>query len=155
MNAFWWEKRRGSYRQQKIQKYVSKASQIAEDLRDGKLENEIVTVEVTEQSPSIFDAMQGGGMEHMGMNMQDALSNLMPKKKKKRKMTVKDARKVLTQEEASKLIDNDEISQMLLKKQSNQELSLLMKWIKLQVEVEAVLLQMFLEKEFNGIFYQL
>lgn len=58
-----------------------KRSQIAEDLRDGKLETEIVTVEVTESSPSIFDAMQGGGMEGMGM-MQDAISNLMPKKKR-------------------------------------------------------------------------
>lgn len=62
-----------------------KRSQIAEDLRDGKLEDEMVTVEVTEQAPSIFDALQGGGMESMGMNMQDAFSNLMPKKKKKEK----------------------------------------------------------------------
>ena len=55
-------------------------------------------------------------MESMGMNMQDALSNLMPKKKKKRKMKVKDARKVLTQEEASKLIDHDEIAQIAIEK---------------------------------------
>ncbi|QFF98525.1 ATP-dependent protease ATPase subunit HslU [Psychrobacillus glaciei] len=93
-----------------------KRSQIAEDLRDGKLEEEIVTVEVTEQAPSIFDALQGGGMESMGMNMQDALSSLVPKKKKKRKMKVKDARKVLLQEEASKLIDNDELSQIAIEK---------------------------------------
>ena len=45
----------------------------------------------------MFDALQGGGMEQMGMNMQDAFSSLMPKKKKKRKMKVKDARKVLVQ----------------------------------------------------------
>ena len=93
-----------------------KRSQIAEDLRDGKLEDEMVTVEVTEQAPSIFDALQGGGMESMGMNMQDAFSNLMPKKKKKRKMKVKDARKVLIQEEAGKLIDNDELSQIAIEK---------------------------------------
>ncbi|SER54123.1 ATP-dependent protease ATPase subunit HslU [Psychrobacillus sp. OK032] len=93
-----------------------KRSQIAEDLRDGKLEDEIVTVEVTETAPSIFDALQGGGMESMGMNMQDAFSSLMPKKKKKRKMKVKDARKVLVQEEAGKLIDNDEIAQIAIEK---------------------------------------
>lgn len=93
-----------------------KRSQIAEDLRDGKLEDVIVIVEVTEQSPSIFDALQGGGMDSMGMNMQDALSNLVPKKKKKRKMKVKDARKVLMHEEASKLIDNDELSQIAIEK---------------------------------------
>lgn len=93
-----------------------KRSQIAEDLRDGKLEEEIVTVEVTESAPSIFDALQGGGMESMGMNMQDAFSSLMPKKKKKRKMKVKDARKVLVHEEAGKLMDNDEISQIAIEK---------------------------------------
>ncbi|SDM54877.1 ATP-dependent HslUV protease ATP-binding subunit HslU [Psychrobacillus sp. OK028] len=93
-----------------------KRSQIAEDLRDGKLEDEFITVEVVEQAPSLFDALQPGGMESMGMNMQDALSNLMPKKKKKRKMKVKDARKVLMQEEANKLIDKDELSQIAIEK---------------------------------------
>lgn len=88
-----------------------KRSQIAEDLRDGKLEEEWVNVEVTEQSPSLFDAFQGAGMENMGQNMQDAFSNLMPKKKKKRKLQVKDARRVLIIEEASKLIDAEEVSQ--------------------------------------------
>ncbi|MBU0903569.1 HslU--HslV peptidase ATPase subunit [Paenisporosarcina quisquiliarum] len=88
-----------------------KRSQIAEDLRDGKLEEEWVNVEVTEQSPSLFDAFQGSGMENMGQNMQDAFSNLMPKKKKKRRVQVKDARRILTIEEAGKLIDNEELSQ--------------------------------------------
>ena len=88
-----------------------KRSQIAEDLRDGKLENEWVNVEVTEQTPSMFDAFQGSGMENMGQNMQDALSSFMPKKKKKRRLQVKDARRVLTVEEAGKLIDAEEVAQ--------------------------------------------
>ncbi len=49
-------------------------------------------------------------MEQMGASMQDALSSLMPKKMTKRKMKVKDARKVLQAEEADKLIDHDEIA---------------------------------------------
>ncbi|WP_409368352.1 ATP-dependent protease ATPase subunit HslU [Lysinibacillus sp. 38-6] len=90
----------------------SKRAQIAIDLRNGKLENEWVTVEVTEQSPSIFDALQGTGMD-MSANsgMQDMLSSLMPKKQKKRRVQVKDARRILTIEEANKLIDADEVSQ--------------------------------------------
>ncbi|QBP41469.1 ATP-dependent protease ATPase subunit HslU [Paenisporosarcina antarctica] len=87
-----------------------KRSQITEDLRDGKLEDEWVNVEVTEQSPSMFDAFQGSGMENMGQSMQDALANLMPKKKKKRRLQVKDARRILTIEEANKLIDSDEVA---------------------------------------------
>lgn len=84
---------------------------MAHQLALGELEDYYVTVEVEEQQPSMFDMLQGSGMEQMGMNMQDALSGLMPKKKKRRKMTVREARKVLTNEEASKLIDMDEVSQ--------------------------------------------
>lgn len=87
-----------------------KRSDIAVSLLAGELEEEDVTVEVTEQQPSLSDAFQGSGMEQMGANMQDALSSLMPKKKMKRKMKVKDARLVLEAEEADKLIDHDEIA---------------------------------------------
>ncbi|MEC1774765.1 HslU--HslV peptidase ATPase subunit [Bacillus mojavensis] len=88
-----------------------KRKRMAQKLALGELEDHYVTVEVEEQQPSMFDMLQGSGMEQMGMNMQDALSGLMPKKKKRRKMTVREARKVLTNEEASKLIDMDEVSQ--------------------------------------------
>ncbi|OMI08303.1 HslU--HslV peptidase ATPase subunit [Bacillus swezeyi] len=84
---------------------------IAHQLALGELEDHYVTVEVEEQQPSMFDMLQGSGMEQMGMNMQDALSSLMPKKKKPRKLTVREARKVLTNEEAAKLIDMDEAAQ--------------------------------------------
>ncbi len=84
---------------------------VKEKLALGELENEIVTVEVEEQQPSMFDMLQGSGMEQMGLNMQDALGSLMPKRRKKRKLTVSEARKLLTQEEAQKLIDMDEVTQ--------------------------------------------
>jgi ATP-dependent HslUV protease ATP-binding subunit HslU len=84
---------------------------LAEKLADGELENELITVEVEEQQASMFDMLQGSGMEQMGMNMQDALGGLMPKKKKKRKLKVKEARPVLIHEEAQKLIDMDEVTQ--------------------------------------------
>lgn len=87
-----------------------KRREIAADLKAGKLEDEWVTVEVTENTASMFDAFQGSGMEQMGENMQDALSSLMPKKKKKRRMQVKDARRILTAEESEKLVDSEEIS---------------------------------------------
>jgi len=84
---------------------------VKEKLALGELENEIVTVEVEEQQPSMFDMLQGSGMEQMGLNMQDALGSLMPKRRKKRRLTVSEARKLLTQEEAQKLIDMDEVTQ--------------------------------------------
>lgn len=87
-----------------------KRSEIARCLAAGEMEDESITVEVSSQQPSMFDALQGSGMEQMGASMQDALSSLMPKKMTKRKMKVKDARKILQAEEADKLIDHDEIA---------------------------------------------
>ncbi|AMM92454.1 HslU--HslV peptidase ATPase subunit [Peribacillus simplex] len=83
---------------------------VAEKLANGELESEMITVEVEEQAASMFDMLQGSGMEQMGMNMQDALGSLMPKKSKKRKLKVSEARIVLTNEEAAKLIDMDEVT---------------------------------------------
>ncbi|MFD1030983.1 HslU--HslV peptidase ATPase subunit [Metaplanococcus flavidus] len=87
-----------------------KRREIAEDLKAGKLEDEWLNVEVLENTPSMFDALQGSGMEQMGANMQDALSSLMPKKKKKRRLQVKEARRLLAAEEAAKMVDDEEVA---------------------------------------------
>ena len=88
-----------------------KRSKIEQLLHLGELEEQIVTVEIEQQTPSMFDMLQGSGMEQMGMNMQDAFSQLLPTKKIKRKLPVKEARKVLIQQEAQKMIDMEEAQQ--------------------------------------------
>lgn len=88
----------------------SKRAQLAIDLQAGKLEEEMVTIKVEEQNMAMFDALQGAGMNN-NPGMQDMLSGLMPKQTKKRRLKVRDARRVLTQEEAAKLIDSDELTQ--------------------------------------------
>lgn len=90
--------------------------QIAKKLSAGELENEEVSVEVDEQQSNFMDMFQGSGMEQMGMNMQGMLGNMMPKKKKSRKLKVKEARKILTEDEAQKLIDMDEVTQEAIEK---------------------------------------
>lgn len=84
---------------------------VREKLAKGELEDELVTIEVEEQTPSMFDLFQGTGMEQMGMDMQNMFGNLFPKKRKKKRLPVKEARKVLINEEAQKLIDMDEVVQ--------------------------------------------
>lgn len=96
---------------EKNEQILSKRQQVEKLLALGELEDKIVEVEIEEQPPSMFDMLQGSGMEQMGMNMQDAFSQLMPTKKKKRKLAVKDARNILIQQEAQKMIDQDEVQQ--------------------------------------------
>ncbi|WP_077326177.1 HslU--HslV peptidase ATPase subunit [Virgibacillus siamensis] len=95
----------------KDEEIKNKRNRIEHQLALGELEDHIVTVEIEETPPSMFDMLQGSGMEQMGMNMQDAFGQFMPKKKKKRKLSVSEARKVLTQQEAQKLVDMEEASQ--------------------------------------------
>jgi ATP-dependent HslUV protease ATP-binding subunit HslU len=76
---------------------------------DGQLEQREVEIEVTQQSPQVFDLMsQQGAGEGMG-NLGEMLSELMPKKKKKRTLTVADARRILLDEEFEKLINFDDV----------------------------------------------
>ena len=83
--------------------------QVREQLAAGRLENEMLEIDVEDTSPNMLDMLSGQGMEGMGMNMQEMFGQFLPKRTKKRKLPVKEARKVLTQEEAAKLIDMDEV----------------------------------------------
>ncbi|WP_429843621.1 ATP-dependent protease ATPase subunit HslU [Brevibacillus sp. FIR094] len=85
--------------------------QVMWQLTNGQLEEQMIEIEVEDQSPSMFDMFQVPGTEQMGMQMQDMLGSLMPKRMKKRKLRIKDARKVLIQQEAQKLVDMDEVTQ--------------------------------------------
>src|SRR5699024_9846928 len=58
----------------------NKRKRIEHQLALGELEDYYVTVELDETQPSMFDMLQGSGMEQMGMNMQDALGQLIDKK---------------------------------------------------------------------------
>ncbi len=93
---------------------LQKRKQLAHQLALGELEDTMVTIEVEEQQNTMFDMMQGSGMEQMGINMQDMFGQFMPRKTKKRKLPVSEARKVLSQQEAQKLIDMDEVAQLAL-----------------------------------------
>jgi len=85
--------------------------QVAWQLAAGQLEEQMIEIDVEDQSPSMFDLFQVPGTEQMGMQMQDMLGSLLPKRTKKRKLRIKEARKVLIQQEAQKLVDMDEVIQ--------------------------------------------
>lgn len=82
---------------------------VAERLHHGELEEKVIEIEV-EESTQLSDMLGNTGME-IGVNLQDMMSGMLPKKRKKRKVTVKEARKILIQEEAQNLIDQDEAVQ--------------------------------------------
>lgn len=79
-------------------------------LRDGKLDDRVVEVEVS--SSSQVEIMAMPGMEDMEMQFRDMFSRVFPNKKKKRSMRVKDAYELVIQEESERLVDMDKVTEM-------------------------------------------
>jgi ATP-dependent HslUV protease ATP-binding subunit HslU len=79
-----------------------------QQLMDGKLEERYVELDVPASDMPMMQVISPIGVEELGVNLQDLMGNIFPKKMKRRKMTVAEARKFLTQEEAQKLIDMDQ-----------------------------------------------
>jgi len=92
------------------ERYTRTREKLKQLLVDGQLEQREIEVEVTQQSPQLFDmfAQQGApeGME----NFTDALKDMMPKRKKKRRVKVAEARRILLDEELEKLVDLDDVT---------------------------------------------
>jgi len=79
-------------------------------LREGKLDQRMVDIEVRERAMPSFEIISNQGMEEMDVNIKDMLSGMFGQQKKKRKMTVADAFEYLIQEEENKLLDMDQVT---------------------------------------------
>ncbi len=80
-----------------------------EMLRKGELDDRVIEIEV-EEKPTVVGGVIAPGMEDLENQLKDLFSNLAPTKRKRRKTTVKEAKKILQQQEAEKLIDMDEVA---------------------------------------------
>lgn len=88
-------------------------------LKNGELENRIIEIEVEENSNSTVEYFSGLGMEEFNINMGDMFGDFLPKKVKKRKVTIREARKIIGAQEAQKLIDMDEVIEEGIKRAEN------------------------------------
>src|SRR6056297_2720146 len=94
----------------------STRSKLLAMLREGKLGEREVEIEVQESSQVGFPMVGGGGMDSMGIDISEMLGGILPKKTRRRRMKVSQARRVLQAEEAEKLIDMDEVTREAIKK---------------------------------------
>jgi ATP-dependent HslUV protease ATP-binding subunit HslU len=88
-------------------------------LKNGVMDDREIELELTQQGPSGMAVMGPMGMDDMGINIQEMLGNMMPKKRKKRKIKIKDALPLLIKEEADKLIDMDAVVKEALTRTQN------------------------------------
>lgn len=88
---------------------LRRRAELRERLEAGELDEEMVEIEVEEQTSPIIEVITGQGVEELGINLQDMFGGLFPKRRKRRRVTVREALRILTIEEAQKLIDMDEV----------------------------------------------
>jgi ATP-dependent HslUV protease ATP-binding subunit HslU len=91
------------------QPQVSTREKLRRMLREGKLDNRYVDLDMPERAMPMVEIFSNVGMEEMGINFKDMLGGLMPKNTKRRKVKVPEALQSLTEEEAQNLVDMDKV----------------------------------------------
>jgi ATP-dependent HslUV protease ATP-binding subunit HslU len=85
-------------------------------LREGKLDQRMVDLEVRERAMPSFEIISNQGIEEMDVNLKDMLSGFFGQQKKKRKMSVADAFEYLIQEEENKLLDMEQVTRIAVER---------------------------------------
>ena len=89
-------------------------------IKNGELDDRKIEISVQKSNNSGIGMIGGGMMDESSMiNLQDMISNMMPKRSKKRKVTIGEAKKILLESEVSKLIDMDEVKDEAINKAEN------------------------------------
>jgi len=94
-------------------------NRLRKKLRNGEYEDHEIEVDISEDSMPMMQVFGPMGMEDIGMNLKDMMSNILPQSKKKRHMKVVDAREHLIDSEAHKLVDQDEVIRLAKERVEN------------------------------------
>jgi ATP-dependent HslUV protease ATP-binding subunit HslU len=88
-------------------------------LRAGRLDDRMVELETQQQAMPMIEVLSGQGLEEMGIQLKDMLSNIMPSRTKRRRVRVGEAKRLLAQEEAQKLVDMEEVVAQAIRRVEN------------------------------------
>ncbi len=92
---------------------------LRQQLREGKLDDRQVEIDVRERNFPTFEIMSAQGVEEMDINIKDMLPNIFGARTKKRKMKVNEAFEYLIQEEEQRLIDMDQVTRVAIERVEN------------------------------------
>jgi len=85
-------------------------------LREGKLDNRMVDLELTQRQIPVVEIFSNAGMEDIDFNLKEMFSSLLPKKTKRRRVKVPEGLELLAEEESQKLVDMDRVSSLAVEK---------------------------------------
>lgn len=93
----------------RIERARKTREKLRKKLNNKELEDRLIEIKATERFTPMIEIFSSAGTEQMGMNFQDLLGDMLPKRTKERKVPLKEARQIITEEEAQKLIDKDKV----------------------------------------------
>jgi ATP-dependent HslUV protease ATP-binding subunit HslU len=88
-------------------------------LRAGRLDDRTIELETQQPAVPMIEVLSGQGMEEMGINLREMLSNMLPSRTRMRRLRVAEARRLLVQEEAQKLVDHEEAVSQAIRRVEN------------------------------------
>lgn len=100
---------RSEISEQEQERYERTREKFRQRLRDGKLEDKPIEINVSNRTVPFVEIFSPSGIEEMDINLKDMFGSILPKQEKKRRVPISEARQVLAQEEAEKLIDMDNV----------------------------------------------
>ena len=101
----------------KITRSVSTREKFRDMLKQGKLDDKQVEMDVEQSAPMpMIEIFSNAGMDEMGSNLKDAFGKMFPKKNQRRKLNIREALKILKEEEAGKLIDMDNVTKLAIQR---------------------------------------
>jgi ATP-dependent HslUV protease ATP-binding subunit HslU len=106
-------------RQRAAEQWERTREKLRQQLRDGKLDDRTVEVDVKERSFPAFEIISNSGIEEMDINLKDILPGFLGQRTKKRKMKVVEATEYLIQEEEQKLVDMDQVTRIAVERVEN------------------------------------
>lgn len=92
-----------------IENIKKRRKELRSKIKKGELDDKVIEIEVEETINPTAQMFSGIGMEELNIDMSDIFNDFLPKKTKKRKVTIKEAKKIIGEQEAQKLIDMDEV----------------------------------------------
>ena len=106
-------------RERAAQQWERTREKLRAQLREGKLDDRTVEVEVKEKSFPAFEVISNSGVEDMDINIKDILPGFLGQRTKKRKMKLAEAIEYLIQEEEQKLVDMDQVTRIAVERVEN------------------------------------
>ena len=100
---------RSEISEQEQERYQRTREKFRQRLRDGKLEDKPIEINVSNRTVPFVEIFSPSGIEEMDINLKDMFGSILPKQEKKRRVPISEARQILAQEEAEKLIDMDNV----------------------------------------------